>query len=90
MISRLSILFFMIGCNSKEESPLSIQADYGNTPSSSTSNDTGNIEDTGDQTSDEQESSISEDSPVIEGMSSFFNVDSEGWYLTHVTLPILK
>lgn len=87
MISRLSILFFMIGCGSKEESPLSIQTDYENTPSSSTSNDTGNIEDTGDQTNEEPESSISEDSPVIESMSSFFNVDSEGVEVieTHVT-----
>ena len=65
MISRLSSLFFMIGCGSKEESPLSIETDYGNAPSSSTSNDTGNIDDTGDQTNEEPESSISEDSPVI-------------------------
>ncbi len=79
MISRLSILFFIIGCGSKEESTLSIQTDYGNTPSSSTSNDTDdNLEDTGDQTNDDSESSISEDSPVIESVNSFFNVDSEG------------
>ena len=88
MISILSILFFTIGCASKEESPLSIQTDYVNTPSSSTSNETdNNLEDTGDLTNDEPESSISEDSPVIESINSFFNVDSEGIDVieTHVT-----
>jgi hypothetical protein len=83
MIRGLSLLF-VVSCGEKDISDSVLQTSTGGTFDTSepnVSNDDQNEDqnnDTDDQTSDGPEGSITEESPVIENLNSFFNIDSEG------------
>ena len=82
MFLRMNIylVFFFSACGEKETAPPVFQSSSNTSSNSFDSNDQNGEEnnDTDDQTSTDPEGSITEESPIIDNLSSFFNVDSDG------------
>ena len=83
MIQGLS-LFFLISCGEKDLPPSTLQTssgdvtDTGGSSGVNTDQNDDQNNSSEDQTSNGPEGSTTEDSPVIESLNAFFNVDTEG------------